>query len=286
MRLVPKGQRRGKDREYALDEIRKILSIASLHLKVAILFMCSSGIRVGAFDYLTVGNVTPVKVDGKLACGKVLTYAGEGDDEYETLISKEAYLTFQDYVESRKNAGEEVTDDSPLIVTRGGRERCKVGTIMNSINKLVWKAGIRKEVRKRYDIQTNHGFRKFFDNVANDYIDKPYVEFLIGHDRGTQEHYDRHLPKPAIEQYLRAMPYLSIDQAYRTEAELSGKLERAEENQSKDFTDLRLRLLEKDSEVKGLAETVKKQEATLKEVFEILNQIKEDREAEIKLRKR
>jgi hypothetical protein len=174
---------------------------------------------------------------------------------------------------------------SPAIVVRGMTRRCSPGTIRNSLNRFLWQAGVRKTKQKRYDVQVDHGFRKFFDNVAKDYADESYVEKLIGQHTGTKEHYDRHIPKPAIEQYLRAMPYLSISPAYRAEAELSSKLLQAEENRSKDFTDLRLRLLEKDSEVKDLADTVKKQESTLKEVFELLNQIKKDREDEIKIRK-
>jgi hypothetical protein len=51
-------------------------------------------------------------------CGHVTVYAGEGDDEYETLISKEAYRKFQEYMETRRAKGERVTDESPLIVTR------------------------------------------------------------------------------------------------------------------------------------------------------------------------
>jgi hypothetical protein len=47
-------------------------------LKEAVLFMASSGIRVGAFSYLNVGNVEPLfdaEDDEKLTCGKILVYA-------------------------------------------------------------------------------------------------------------------------------------------------------------------------------------------------------------------
>jgi hypothetical protein len=81
--LIPSGQRKSSDREYRLEEIQRLLAVCSLHLKVAVLFMASSGIRIGAFDFLNVGNVEPVLIDGVIVCGKLVVYAGEGDDQYE-----------------------------------------------------------------------------------------------------------------------------------------------------------------------------------------------------------
>jgi hypothetical protein len=87
MRLIP-PERRSRDREYKADEIREDAfrgfttpgGSNSLHGLI--------GTRVGAFEYLNVGHVKPIEKNGKLLCGGVLAYAGEGDDEYETLISR------------------------------------------------------------------------------------------------------------------------------------------------------------------------------------------------------
>ncbi|MDG7041582.1 MAG: hypothetical protein JRN22_00825, partial [Nitrososphaerota archaeon] len=83
-----------KDREYTLDEIRLMAAKAALPIRVAILFMASSGIRIGAFDFLRVRDVAPLEIDGRVVCGRLTVYAGEGHDEYETLISREAYDTW------------------------------------------------------------------------------------------------------------------------------------------------------------------------------------------------
>jgi hypothetical protein len=83
-----------KDREYTLDEIRLMAAKAALPIRVAILFMASSGIRIGAFDFLRVRDVAPLEIDGRVVCGRLTVYAGEGHDEYETLISREAYVFF------------------------------------------------------------------------------------------------------------------------------------------------------------------------------------------------
>ncbi|MDG7048375.1 MAG: hypothetical protein JRN61_05350 [Nitrososphaerota archaeon] len=79
------------DREYTLEEVRLMLAGAAPRVRVVILFMASSGIRIGTFDYMNVGDVKQLDMDGKVVCGELKTYAGEGNDEYTTLISKEAH---------------------------------------------------------------------------------------------------------------------------------------------------------------------------------------------------
>ena len=261
MRLIPSCGR-SKDRPYSLEEIRRLVNAASLHLKVAILFMVSSGMRVGAFDYLKVGHIKPVVIDGAVVCGRVLVYAGERE-EYETLISKEAYEVFQEYLDARRASGEKVTDDSPAIAVRSGRRGCRSGSIRNAICELLRKTGLRNGVKKRFETQSTHGFRKFFNNVAKDFMDEEYVEKLMGHDTGVKEHYDRHLPKPLIEQYLKAMPYLSVDQAYRVEAELKAKLEAKQQEVDSKYTQLRLELLEKEMQMRRLQEQIQEMQRTL-----------------------
>jgi hypothetical protein len=185
-------------------------------------------------------------------------------------------------VKVRQAAGERIARESPAIVTRRLHEKefhkWKVRGISNAISDLLWKAGLRTEKKKRHEVQMAHGFRKFYDNVAKDYIDEPYVEKLIGHHIGTKEHYDRHLPKPAIEQYLRAMPHLSINPAYKTEAELTKKLDEMKKIEDRGFTELRLQLLEKDSAVRKLEKRVEEQDLTLRRVNRMLTEIQRERE--------
>ncbi len=275
-KLIHKGKTTKRDREYRLEEIRLLLPIASLHLQVPILFMCSSGVRIGAFDYLRVGHVRPVyRINGQLTvtdvdalpfqdgvytlplgaeivCGVMTIYSEEIGDEYDTLVTKEAYLKWKEYIESRVRSGELVTTDSPAILVRAGKKAWKSRSISNSINDLLWKVGLRIEKSKRHPVQMAHGFRKFYDNAAKDHIEEGYVEKLIGHDTGTKEAYDRHLPKRAIEQYLTAMPFLSIDESYRSEAHLTEKLAEAEGEKDKLVKDLRYDILRKGQEIDRL----------------------------------
>jgi hypothetical protein len=125
--------------------------------------------------------------------------------------------------------------------------------------------GLRKEKKRRHEVQMDHGFRKVFDNETNDRVDKVYVEMLIGHrshvqdprgavDLNTSRHYDRRLPLPVVRQYLKAMPYLSVDEGYRGEAVLQEKLEEVQKAKDEDVRDLRFQLLEEKQKTRDLAD--------------------------------
>ncbi len=49
--------------------------------------MSSSGIRLGAWDFLKWGHIRPIERAGDIVAAKVIVYAGE-DEEYFTFISK------------------------------------------------------------------------------------------------------------------------------------------------------------------------------------------------------
>lgn len=284
IRLIPPTVR-SKDREYTLQELRMIVSASSLQLRVAELIMASCGCRVGAFDYLCVKDIQPLVIDGRTVCGQARIYSDEGDAEYTTLISREALQTFMDYVATRRAEGEIVTDESAAVVTRtlSGRHRMRGKHIGTYLNQVLWGIGLRTEKKRRHEVQVAHGFRKWFDNITKDHIAEDYVEKLIGHDTGTKAHYDRRLPKPAIEQYLKVMPYLSIAESYRSEAELTSKLEKvaeerdkATEQREKELTEMRLRLLEKDAKVNELASQVFNLESKVAGFVAILNKLLAD----------
>ena len=79
--------------EYRTDEeLQKIIEYPDRRIKAIIYTMISSGIRLGAWDYLRWGNITPIQKDGMdIVAAKMIVYAGE-DEEYFTFISSEAYL--------------------------------------------------------------------------------------------------------------------------------------------------------------------------------------------------
>jgi hypothetical protein len=97
-KLVTRGRPRGKhaanDRAPTIDEIKKLLEYPDRRIKPIVLMMISSGIRIGAFDYLKLKHITPLKdKDRKLVAAKMIVYADEYD-RYITFISPESYNSY------------------------------------------------------------------------------------------------------------------------------------------------------------------------------------------------
>ena len=68
--------------------------------------MLSSSIRLGAWDYLRVKDVTPIKdkKTGDIIAGKIVVYAGE-HDQYVSLITPEAWFSLEEWVIIENNMG-------------------------------------------------------------------------------------------------------------------------------------------------------------------------------------
>ena len=59
-------------------------------IKAIVYTMASSGIRLGAWDYLRWGNIRPIERNAEIVAAKMIVYAGD-DEEYFTFISREAW---------------------------------------------------------------------------------------------------------------------------------------------------------------------------------------------------
>src|SRR5919112_2557487 len=90
-RGLPRAGKAANDRAPTIEEIRKLIEYPDRRIKAIIYTMVSSGIRLGAWDYLQWGNIRPIVEDKnslEAKAAKIIVYAGE-DEEYFTFISKE-----------------------------------------------------------------------------------------------------------------------------------------------------------------------------------------------------
>jgi len=111
---IPEKRRYGEDRAPTAEEIRRMVNAAELRTKCIILFLCSSGARMGAIPALRWGDFQEAEHDGqKLA--RVTIYRGE-PERYETFVTPEAYQHLLEYRRYRENLGEEVTPQSFVFV--------------------------------------------------------------------------------------------------------------------------------------------------------------------------
>jgi integrase len=238
-RLLPSARRFALDRIPTIDEIHQIIEHSDVRGKALTLVLCSSGIREGAIEYLTVRNLKPVKIDaasnvgggiGRIL-GKLTVYEGEPDEEYITFITPEAYEAVQSYLNWRREHGETITDNSPLFrdkfdplvtayLTYGGGkpEEPKImsgATIRVYYNRLFYECGFRTSPKRRHEF-TVHGFRKWFKTRCENAGVKPIItELLMGHSVGISDSYYRPTEKDLLEEYLKAVDALTISNENR-----------------------------------------------------------------------
>ena len=96
-----------------MEEIKKILCYPD-RSKPAVLIMLSCGGRVGLFDYLSCGDITPIAENGKVIAAKIRIYAGS-DEEYYSFITPQAFWEVEEYIAFRKDHGENITPDTPVL---------------------------------------------------------------------------------------------------------------------------------------------------------------------------
>ena len=80
-----KGRRYADDRIPSIEEIKKLIGYPDRRIKAIVYTMASSGIRLGAWDYLHWGDIRPIERDSKIVAAKIIVYAGE-DDEYQKVV--------------------------------------------------------------------------------------------------------------------------------------------------------------------------------------------------------
>ena len=78
---LPRPKLYSNDRAPTIEEIRKLVEFPDRRIKPIVYTMCSSGIRVGAWDNMQWKHITPIKDEktGELLAAKLLVYPGEGE---------------------------------------------------------------------------------------------------------------------------------------------------------------------------------------------------------------
>jgi hypothetical protein len=169
-RGLPKSKKYADDRIPTLEEIKKVVEYPDRRIKAIVYTMSSSGIRIGAWDYLQWGHIRPIERNGEIVAAKMIVYAGE-DEEYFTFISPEAWRALKEWMNYRETSGEIIKHDSwvmrDLWDTRVAQGRGLVTKpkkltslgIKRLMERAIWAQGLRKKLepgKKRHPYQANH----------------------------------------------------------------------------------------------------------------------------------
>jgi hypothetical protein len=297
--LLPHGNDNATDEAYTREQIKKMLDHSDLRAKISILFMSSSGMRLGGFQGLTDGCIKPIydEKSGKLLAAHVIVYKGT-DEEYDTFISPEAYYAYEEYRNLRIKFGENISKNSPILLRRfdissdeksaaiDNTKPLALSTIAGILLTVAYKAGIREvseNYHERYNIKIAHGFRKYYsstlsnikasDGSGRNAIDFIKKEWLLGHSltgvHALEENYNRNdRVKLLLEEYLKAVKELTISDEERLQVEVK-KLQTNISN----MKTVEVQLAAKDKEIQSMKQKYDVDIKLLKEAITDMKQL-------------
>lgn len=233
-RLLPPARGYALDRIPTIDEIRDILDAADSRGKALTLTLLTSGLREGAIESLRISDYSPIRLGEKIVAGKIIAYNNE-PERYTTFITPEALNALEKYLEFRRDHGEALRYQSPLFrdkfdPIRGmyghGKKDAETNVIQMTApavrqyyNRLFYSIGIRSEKKRRHEFSV-HGFRKFFKTRCELAGMKPInVETLMGHSTGISDSYYRPTENDLLEDYLKVVDQLAINEIHKLRAE-------------------------------------------------------------------
>jgi integrase len=244
-RGLPKGRKYADDRAPTIEEIRRIIEYPDRRIK-AIVYTMTSGIRLGAWDYLQWGHIKPVRMNNQIIAAKIIVYAGEEGDEYFSFITPEAYYELEKWMRYRKDCGE-IIDEKSWVMRNiwNTKQGCNRGLVSDprklkssGIKRLMedslWTQGLRKKLepgKRRHEFQTDHGFRKWYKTQCEMAGMKPInIEKLMGHSVGISDSYYRATENELLEDYLKAAGLLTINSEYKLQKQMEEVIEQSKNN--------------------------------------------------------
>jgi len=236
-RGLPKGKSYADDRIPTDEEVQRLLEYPDRRIKTIVYTMTSSGIRLGAWDYLRWGNIKPIEKEGiGVVAAKMIVYEGE-DEEYFTFISQEAFLALNDWIQYRQKSGEIIDENRWLMrdlwdtgALKEGKgfvtkpKRLASSGIKRLIERAIWAQGLRKKLengKKRHPYATIHSFRKWFKTRCEIAGMKPInIEKLLSHSIGISNSYYRPTENELLEDYLKCIDLISLDKENKLQKQL------------------------------------------------------------------
>ena len=270
---LPERKQNADDRPPTIDEIKKIIAYPDKRVRIIVTVMISSGIRVGAWDYMKWKHITPFKDEnGNIVAGKILVYP-QDKEEYFTFITSEAYTLLKEWMDFRESHGEKITNESWVMRDvwltserafkyhhyglAGNPKPLKSSGIKSLIERSIQSQKIREKIysnKRNYEFKRIHGFRKFFKTrCENEGMKSINIEILMGHNIGVSGSYYKPTEKEVLVDYLKIMHQLIINDEFRLSQQVQ---ELKEKNQDKDLL-IKAKLAEKDDQITELQRSIK-----------------------------
>ena len=182
-KMFPPRQKIQNLRSYTTEEIRVLLvNTKNIRNRALIHFLASTGARIGVFDHkLSIKHVRKMP----RGCHAVMLYAGHVE-EYWAFLTPQASRALRTYHDHRK-LHEIFHEDTPVFTARGTHIQLGWSGARSVVSRTVSKSNIsRIRQNNRYDVQTDHGFRKRFNTILklDNSVNYNIAEKLMGHKNG------------------------------------------------------------------------------------------------------
>jgi hypothetical protein len=158
-RGLPRGRQAANDRAPTIDEIRKLVEYPDRRIKPIVYTMVSSGIRIGAWDYLQWKHIEPIsKENREIIAAKLRVYAGDVE-EYYAFVTAESYNSLNEWMDFRASYREKITGNSWVMrdlwqttnLNYGARwglatspKKLKSSGMRRLLDRAIWEQGIRQ----------------------------------------------------------------------------------------------------------------------------------------------
>jgi len=193
---------------HSLEEIRELLSVANVRERALILLLKDSGLSREDVVKLKYGDIRREFEAGKEFI-HIRMLRGKGKIAYDTFIGRNAVEALRAYLNFRRNRGEKITDDSPLIASRGGKPLTPKG-ISTLFLRLTKKSGIETSA---------HRLRKTFESYLGLSAPSILVKYWMGHSLGVEKSYFLPPIEKQREEYIKAYRQIDISEKELSEVE-------------------------------------------------------------------
>jgi hypothetical protein len=174
-------------------------------------------------------HITPIENEkGEIITAKIIVYA-EDSEEYYSFITPQAYYSLKnDWMDFRASYGEKITGEAWVMrdtwqttnIKYGAKlglathpKKLKSSGLKRLIEHALWEQGLREpltEGEKRHEWKAAHGLRKYCKSKAEQVMKPINVFLILDHDSGISESYYRPTFQEVLEDYLKAVPLLTL----------------------------------------------------------------------------
>ena len=221
----------GGEIPFTNKDIQNMLKATTkMRTKALIYFLASTAARPGAVADPVLQKKHLVNMPHGCKAVKIYDNSREG---FWAFLTPEASTALDDYLNSRKRSGEELTEESPLFANlenkthRTQNKHLSAKSVRQIISHVLVVAGIqRTKTGFRYDKAVIYGFRKRFNTILklDNNINSNIAEKLMSHKRGLDGTYLKPTREQCFAEFIKAIPELTVSDEARDKLKIS-KLE-------------------------------------------------------------